>query len=100
MKLCALVYLDPASLADAERLAERFALPCVDGSSVAALKPKFLQGFIAKLVPGGEHGFVFVIGPDGLALHTVGAHDGVSIRANFHGPSATFRRKQGGAGGR
>lgn len=99
MKLTSLVYLDAALLATAQRLAERFAVPCVDGTAVVGVKPKLFQRFVSNLNPDVEDAFVFVLGPDGLALHALGPEYGVSIRADFHGPSVTFRRKQGGGKG-
>jgi 16S rRNA (guanine1516-N2)-methyltransferase len=99
MKLTSLVYLDAAMLATARQLAARFDVPCVDGTAVAAGKPKWLQRFVADLNPDAAEAFVFVLGADGLALYAVGPQYGVSIRADFHGPSVTFRRKQGGGKG-
>ena len=98
MKLTSLVYLDPALQATAQQWASRFALPCVDGSSVAMAKPKFLQRFLVDQCAGEAEAFVLVLGDEGLALHAVGP-DSVSIRADFHGPTVTYRRKQGGGKG-
>ena len=99
MKLVSLVYLDAALLATAQQLAGRFGLPCVDGTAVVGMKPKLFQRFLSELNPDVEDSFVFVLGSDGLALHAVGPEYGVSIRADFHGPTVTFRRKQGGGKG-
>jgi 16S rRNA (guanine1516-N2)-methyltransferase len=99
MKLTALAYLDATLLAGAQHLAAQFEIPCVDGTHLAAAKPKLLQRFIADLNPLLDEGFVFVLGANGLVLHAFGAHYGVNIRADFHGPTVTFRRKQGGGKG-
>jgi len=98
MKLTSLVYLD-ATLQDAAlQWAGRFAVPCVDGSSIATAKPKFFQRFLAEQCADEAEAFVFVLGRDGLGLHAVGA-DSVSIRADFHGPTVTYRRQKGGGKG-
>ena len=99
MKLTSLVYLDAAVLATAQQLAARFDLPCVDGTAVAGGKPKWLQRFVADLNPDVAEAFVFVLGVDGLALYAAGPQYGVSIRADFHGPSVTFRRARRDAPG-
>jgi 16S rRNA (guanine1516-N2)-methyltransferase len=98
MKLSSLVYLDGALEQTAQQWARRFAVPCVDGSSAASLKPKFFQRFLAGQCVEELEAFVFVLGRDGLVLHAVGA-DHVSIRANFHGATVTYRRKHGGGKG-
>ncbi len=99
MKLTSLVYLDAALQEIALQWASRFALLCVDGSSVAMAKPKVLQRFLADQCTGEAEAFVFVLGLDGLVLHAVGAEHGLSIRADFHGSTVTYRRKQGGGKG-
>lgn len=99
MKLTSLVYLDAALLDAAQQLAVRFGLPCVDGGSVATAKPKLLQRFLADQCAGETEAFVFVLGNDGLVLHAVGAEHGLDIRADFHGPTVTYRRNQGGGKG-
>jgi 16S rRNA (guanine1516-N2)-methyltransferase len=99
MKLTALVYLDAALAAQAQLWADRFGLTCVDGSAMAEMKPKYLQRFLAELAPGVAENFVFVCTSSGLELHAVGADCGVSVKADFHGATTTYRRKQGGGKG-
>jgi 16S rRNA (guanine1516-N2)-methyltransferase len=99
MKPTSLVYLD-ANLKDAaQQLAERFDLPCVDGCSVCMAKAKVFQRFLSDQCADAGDTFVFVLGSSGLALHTVGRDSGLSICADFHGPTVTYRRKQGGGRG-
>jgi 16S rRNA (guanine1516-N2)-methyltransferase len=98
MKLTSLVYMDAALQEAAQQWASRFAVPCVDGGSVATAKPKFVQRFLAEQCAEESGAFVFVLSSAGLALHAVGP-DSVSIRADFHGPTVTYRRKQGGGKG-
>ena len=64
MKLSSLVYLDSALQATAQQWANRFKLPCVDGCSVAAAKPKVLQRFLSAQCAGEGAAFVFVLGSD------------------------------------
>jgi len=99
MKLSSLVYLDSTLQPTAQQWADRFKLPCVDGCSVAAAKPKALQRFLSAQCAGEGAAFVFVLGRDGLVLHTVGDQHSLSIRADFHGPTVTYRRQQGGGKG-
>jgi 16S rRNA (guanine1516-N2)-methyltransferase len=99
MKLSSLVYLDSALQATAQQWANRFKLPCVDGCSVAAAKPKVLQRFLSAQCAGEGAAFVFVLASDGLVLHAVEEQHGLSIRADFHGATVTYRRKQGGGKG-
>ena len=99
MKLSSLVYLDSALQATAQQWANRFKLPCVDGGAVAAAKPKVLQRFLSAQCAGEGAAFVFVLGSDGLVLHAVEEQHGLSIRADFHGATVPYRRKQGGGKG-
>ena len=99
MKLTLLVYLDTSLAEQAQVWAERLGIPCVDGTAVADAKSKFLQRFLADLNPEVEESFVLVATFTGLELHALGAEYGVSIRADFHGATTTYRRKQGGGKG-
>jgi len=99
MKLSSLVYLDPALQPTAQQWANRFELTCVDGCSVSIAKPKALQRFLSAQCAGTDEGFVFVLGSEGLVLHAVGDQHCLSIRADFYGPTVTYRRKQGGGKG-
>ena len=97
MSLSSIVYLNADSLAHAEQLGERLALRCVDGTSICGAKAKYVQRFLVDQCAGDD--FVFIHAADGLTLHAVGAHNGVNIRADFHGATVTYRRKQGGGKG-
>ena len=97
MSLSSIVYLTADSLPPAQHLAERLALRCVDGTAVAGAKTKHVQRFLVDQCAGDD--FVFVYGAEGLALHALGEGQGVSIHADFHGPTVTYRRKQGGGKG-
>ena len=99
MKLSSLVYLDTGLQAAAQQWADRLELPCVDGCSVAAAKPKALQRFLLAQCTGEGEAFVFVLDSDGLVLHAVGGVSRLSIRADFHRSTVTYRRKQGGGKG-
>lgn len=99
MKLTSLVYLDASLAEHAHVLAERFGLPCVDGRCVADVKPKLFQRFLAEQASGAGDTFIFVLSATGLTLHAVGVDYGVSICADFHGATVTYRRKQGGGKG-
>jgi 16S rRNA (guanine1516-N2)-methyltransferase len=99
MKLTSVVYLDAALAAQAQSWANRFGIPCVNGSSVADVKSKLFQRFLADLNPAIEESFVFVCTTTGLELYALGAENRVSIKADFHGPTTTYRRKKGGGKG-
>ena len=98
MKPTALVYLDAALSSEAEVWADRLGLNCIDGTSVAEAKPKLLQRFLSDLTVGSEQAFLFVFDAAGLGLHALGPDTDLCIRADFHGPTVTYRRKQGGGG--
>ncbi len=97
MPLSSIVYLTADSLPYAQHLAERLALRCVNGTAVAGAKAKHVQRFLVDQCAGDD--FIFVYGAEGLALHTVGVDQGVNIHADFHGPTVTYRRNQGGGKG-
>lgn len=99
MKPTSLVYLDAALVGEARDWADRLGLACVDGTSVAGAKPKMLQRFLADLTAAGDEAFVFVFDSAGLGLHAVRPDTAVRIQADFHGPTVTYRRKQGGGKG-
>jgi len=97
MSLSTIVYLNANSLSYVQQLAERLKLRCVDGTSIYGAKAKYVQRFLVDQC-GGES-FVFVYDSDGLTLHAVAADQAVNIRADFHGATVTYRRKQGGGKG-
>jgi 16S rRNA (guanine1516-N2)-methyltransferase len=99
MKLSSIVYLDSALQATAQQWANRFKLPCIDGSLIAATKPKALQRFLLAQCAGEGAAFVFVLDRHGILLYAVGGENLLSIRADFYGPTVTYRRKQGGGKG-
>ncbi|CAA6690578.1 MULTISPECIES: class I SAM-dependent methyltransferase [unclassified Lentimonas] len=97
MSLSSIVYLNAGSLSHVLQLAERLELRCVDGTSICGAKAKHVQRFLLDQCAGDD--FVFAYDSDGLTLHAVGADQAVSIRADFHGATVTYRRKQGGGKG-
>ncbi|CAA6678346.1 MULTISPECIES: class I SAM-dependent methyltransferase [unclassified Lentimonas] len=97
MSLSSIVFLNTDSLPHVQQLGERLALRCVDGTSICDAKAKHVQRFLMNQCPGDD--FVFVYGADGLTLHAVGPDHSVNIRADFHGATVTYRRKQGGGKG-
>ena len=84
-------------LAKANELAERFKVEVVDGSALAGAKPKHLERFLSDRFGPGQH-FVFLLDAGGLRLHATGELH-LSIHADFHGPTVTYRRKKGGGRG-
>lgn len=91
------VCLEGACAVSVEQLATRFQLSIIDGSSLAAAKPKHLRRFLSEQL-GSEAGFVFLYDADGLRLYATGELD-LNVRADFYSPSVTYRRKQGGGRG-
>ena len=97
MQLISLVYLDPELRDVAQHWADRFALSLIDGSNAAIESTGTLRRFITEQFNHQKGNFVLVLSTDGLALHTVGPENGnMSIRADFYGPSVTYRRRRGG----
>ncbi len=84
-------------LAHANELAGRFKVDVVDGSLLAGAKPKDLERFLADQLGAGQN-FVFLLDANGLRLHATGELN-LSIHADFHGPTVTYRRKKGGGRG-
>lgn len=99
MKLNSLVYFDPVLPDSAQGWADRFGVPCVDAGPMAFDNPRALQRFLAEQYGAESEAFVLVLGPSGLALHALGAGYGLSIRADFHRPTVSYRRQQGGGKG-
>jgi 16S rRNA (guanine1516-N2)-methyltransferase len=96
VRLKSLIYLDLSLKESAWGLAERLELNCVDGSSASA-SPRVQQAFIRELCMSEEDTFVLVLGEDGLALHAINLQgNNLSIRADFHGATTTYRRRKGG----
>ena len=96
MSLSLLIYLDPSLKEPALQLAERLVLNCVDGS-FAAMDAKVRQAFIIEQCTGQGDTFTLVLSKDGLDLHAINLQgNNFSIRADFHGATTTYRRKQGG----
>ena len=96
MSLKLLIYLDSSLEVCARKLADRLLLSCVDGSSVSA-KAKAQQTFIREQCLRQRDDFALVLDRDGLALHAIDSQgNNLSIRADFHGATTTYRRKQGG----
>ena len=96
MKLYSIIYSDASLKESAQRWAGRLSLNCIDGSS-ASVSPKAQQAFIREQCLGEGAAFALVLGTERLALYAIDpSGDGVAIYADFHGASATYRRKKGG----
>jgi len=96
MKLHAIIYLEALLKEPAHQWANRLSLSCVDGSS-ASMNPQAQQVLIRKQCLSEKGDCILVLGNEGLVLYAVGLlGNGVSINADFHGASPTYRRKKGG----
>ena len=96
MPLNLLIYLDPSLKEPAQKLAERLALDCVDGS-FASTNSKVRQAFIIEQCTRQEDTFALVLSKDRLSLHAINLQgNNLSIHADFHGATTTYRRKQSG----
>ena len=97
MHLNLLIYLDSSLKESAQNLAGRLALNSVDGSSVSP-DAKAQQTFVCEQCASQGDAFALVLSKgDGLALHAINLQgNNLNIRADFHGATTTYRRKQGG----
>jgi 16S rRNA (guanine1516-N2)-methyltransferase len=99
MNLNSLIYLDSSLKESAQERAGQLSLNCVDGSSFS-MNSKAQQKFISEQCMSQEAEFALVLGKDGLALHAINLQgNNVSIRADFHGATTTYRREKGGGKG-
>ena len=97
MQLNSLVFFDPILREPAQLWANRFGLLPIDGSSVATKGARELHRFLVEQCNHQPGGFVLALDTHGLALYAVDPDSGsLSIQADFHGPSVTYRRKKGG----
>ena len=96
--IAALIRLDTAQVAWTDALAARFNLPLIDAPELAGARARDFERFLVERV-GATFGFVFLTEGDGLRLHAFGDGFNLSIRADFHGPSVTYRRNKGGGRG-
>ena len=96
MHLNSLICLNSSVKENAQTLAERLELNCVDGSSVST-SAKARQAFIANQCAVTRDTFALVLSADGLFLHAIDLQgNNFSVRADFHGATVTYRRKKGG----
>lgn len=91
-------YLDSALRADAERLASRLGLSCLDATSVADSKAKHVRRFIEESTVGVERSLVFILDVEGLRLQTLDA-ESLRVRVDFCDATVTYRRQKGGGVG-
>lgn len=96
MHLRATIALDAKSVLQAQALAERFAVPYLDGQHLETLKPRVLHRFASAAIADLNEGCILVCAEAGLQLLTGGDQDGVMIQADFLGASVTYRREKGG----
>ncbi|MGB0344479.1 MAG: class I SAM-dependent methyltransferase [Coraliomargarita sp.] len=90
--------LDPAQADAANRWASRLggeAIACPPGLS--GTRPKALDAFLREAT-GASSGQVFLCEADGLSLHFFG-QSSMRLRADFHGPEVSYRRRRGGGRG-
>ena len=99
MNLRAVVYLDSASIEPAAQLCVDFDVPCMDGSTLAASKPKSIQRLLEQELGSVANECAFVLGKAGLQLVSFDPNNAVAIAANFHGATTTYRRLKGGGKG-
>lgn len=81
----------------AEQLAERFAVPVLDGQACTGAKAKQFRRWLEARLPE-EARFVFCLDETGLRLYARAPLD-LSIRADFLGATVTYRRLKGGGRG-
>jgi 16S rRNA (guanine1516-N2)-methyltransferase len=99
MKIRAVVYLDSALAVRAEAYSSEFAVPCIDGSGLAQAKPKLLQRLLEENVGDVGKDAAFVYDEGGLRLVSFDSSNSVTISADFHGATTTYRRLKGGGKG-
>ena len=99
MKLGAVVYLEANRQEQAQALSHSFDVPMIAGMELGATKGKQFDRFLAEKLSISDTGCAFLLDSNGLALHTRGTGEGVSIRADFHGATVTYRRNKGGGKG-
>lgn len=97
MSVAAVVYMGSVQARAAADLAQRCGLRLIDASAYEDAKARELKAYLAQAL-GQEMALVFLLDAAGLRLHATGELD-CSIRADFHGPTVTYRRKQGGGKG-
>jgi len=99
MKIQAVVYTDPDFASEAEQLGAELGVNVLAAVELAGAKPKHLFSFLRQQVIDGETAGVLVLAAEGLDLYALGVGDGVRIRADFHGPTVSYRRNKGGGRG-
>ena len=97
MSLTAIVYLSPDLIARATELASALKVACIDACHLSGAKDKVIERHLSSRL-GCERPTVLILDGTGLRLQLFGQVQG-AIRADFHGPSVTYRRKRGGGRG-
>ncbi|MFT4902303.1 MAG: 16S rRNA (guanine1516-N2)-methyltransferase [Lentimonas sp.] len=99
MKLQAIVYLEASRQAEAQALADSYTVPMIAALELGSTKGKQLGRFLQEQLAQASAGCVFLLDAAGLALYALGSDYDVSIRADFHGDTTTYRRNKGGGNG-
>lgn len=101
MKASHVISLSQSQQAHGSALAARLSLPFVDGTALEGAKARHILSFIqSQLKPDRtEPAFVFLLHADGLSLAQVDNDQLLSIRADFYGPTVSYRRQKGGGKG-
>lgn len=99
VKLHAVVILESARQQPSQALAARFGVPVIDGQDWGEAKGKQLERLIERDLGGIVAGCVFLYGREGLSLYALAPDYRVGVRADFHGPTVSYRRHKGGGRG-
>jgi 16S rRNA (guanine1516-N2)-methyltransferase len=101
MKVSCVISLSHCRQAQGRALADRFALPFVDGAALEGAKSRDLQSFVRSQLEVGfvEPRFVFLFKVDGLSLVQISNDQWLSIKADFYGATVNYRRQKGGGKG-
>lgn len=82
----------------AREFAATVGLPAIDASAVFSGKQKERLRFLHQAHDEPNY-LAYLLEDDGLRILWVTVDDTVSIKADFHGPTVSYRRKQGGGRG-
>lgn len=99
VKLHAVIVLDPKRQQPAQALADSFGVPLIDGLAYRQAKGKQFERLVVQDLGRAEEGCVFLYNSQGLSLYAMGPEYQVGVRADFHGPTVSYRRHKGGGRG-
>ncbi len=101
MKTSRIICLSPARNAQVRALADKFALPFIDGAELEGAKARQVEDFIRTQLDtaSSEPQYALVMSAAGLALAQIEGGNFLSIRADFYGPTVSYRRQKGGGKG-